>query len=119
MFLARHGATVFLTDIDEPTVHAVAAAIEAEHGAGTAFAAPHDVRDEARWQAVIDEAVAAIIVPAHDPPPSEEELREHCSRLLARFKVPTVLAFADELPKTSIGKVRKDVLRKQLEKAGG
>ena len=58
--LARHGATVFLTDIDEPTVHAVAAAIEAEHGAGTAFAAPHDVRDEARWQAVIDEAVAAL-----------------------------------------------------------
>ena len=58
--LARHGATVFLTDIDEPTVRAVAAAIEAEHGAGTAFAAPHDVRDEARWQAVIDEAVAAM-----------------------------------------------------------
>jgi carnitine-CoA ligase len=69
--------------------------------------------------AIRDEAVAAIIVPAHDPPPSEDELREHCSRLLARFKVPTVLAFADELPKTSIGKVRKDVLRKQLEKAGG
>ncbi len=66
-----------------------------------------------------DEAVAAVIVCADDTPPSEEDLREHCSRLLARFKVPTVLAFEDELPKTSIGKVRKDVLRKRLENAGG
>lgn len=65
-----------------------------------------------------DEAVAAVIVSANEAPPSEEELREHCSRLLARFKVPTVLVFEKELPKTSIGKVRKDVLRKQLDSAG-
>lgn len=63
-----------------------------------------------------DEAVAAVIVPAGDTAPTEDELRDHCSRLLARFKVPTVFAFQDELPKTSIGKVRKDVLRGQLEK---
>ncbi|MCW8806545.1 MAG: SDR family NAD(P)-dependent oxidoreductase [Rhodanobacter sp.] len=31
--LARHGALVFLTDIDEEAVYAVAAAINAEHGA--------------------------------------------------------------------------------------
>lgn len=61
-----------------------------------------------------DEAVAAVVVVAPGEAPSVEELREHCGRLLARFKVPTLLVFKDEMPKTSIGKVRKDVLRKEL-----
>ena len=46
--LARHGATLFLTDIDGEAVRAVAASLDAEHGPGTAHAAPHDVRGEAR-----------------------------------------------------------------------
>ena len=58
--LARHGAKVFLTDIDEPTVRAVALSLNEEHGAGTAHAAVHDVRDEARWQTVLAEAVGAM-----------------------------------------------------------
>jgi crotonobetaine/carnitine-CoA ligase len=61
-----------------------------------------------------DEAVAAVVVLESDAAPSEDELREHCSSLLARFKVPTVVVVEDQLPKTSIGKVRKDVLRKNL-----
>jgi carnitine-CoA ligase len=62
--------------------------------------------------AIRDEAVAAVIVRAGAL--TVEEVAEHCRARLARFKVPTVVEFADELPKTSIGKVRKDVLRKQL-----
>jgi NAD(P)-dependent dehydrogenase (short-subunit alcohol dehydrogenase family) len=58
--LARHGAKVFLTDIDEPTVHAVAASLEAEHGVGTAFAAVQDVRNESRWAEVLAQAVRAM-----------------------------------------------------------
>ena len=58
--MARHGAKVFLTDIDGPEVHATAAAIEAEHGDSTIFSAVHDVRDEVRWQAVLAEAVQAM-----------------------------------------------------------
>jgi crotonobetaine/carnitine-CoA ligase len=64
--------------------------------------------------AIRDEAVAAVIVPAAAGAVSAEDVAEHCRTRLARFKVPTVVQFADELPKTSIGKVRKDVLRRQL-----
>ena len=48
--LAAHGARVFLTDIDIETVEAVARSINADHGAGTAFSAHHDVRDETQWR---------------------------------------------------------------------
>lgn len=58
--LAAHGAKVFLTDIDEAAAHAVAHSLDAEHGAGTAFAARHDVRSEERWVEVLREADAAM-----------------------------------------------------------
>jgi crotonobetaine/carnitine-CoA ligase len=62
-----------------------------------------------------DEAVAAVIVPVEGADPSSEEIVEYCRQRLSRFKVPTIVAFEPELPKTSIGKVRKDELRKKLE----
>ncbi|MDE2307897.1 MAG: glucose 1-dehydrogenase [Xanthomonadaceae bacterium] len=58
--LARHGAMVFLTDIDEAAVRAVAASINAGHGATVAWAAMQNVRDEERWQSVLAEADAAM-----------------------------------------------------------
>ena len=58
--LARHGARVFLSDIDEPTVREVAETLNAEHGDGTAFAAHQDVRNEARWRETLAEAAAAM-----------------------------------------------------------
>jgi carnitine-CoA ligase len=61
-----------------------------------------------------DEAVAAVVVTATPGALSAEDVIDHCRERLARFKVPTIVEFAGQLPKTSIGKVRKDVLRKQL-----
>ena len=60
--LAAQGAKVFLTDIDAETAAAVARAIDAEHGPGTAFSARHDVRDEAQWRATLEAANTALIV---------------------------------------------------------
>jgi NAD(P)-dependent dehydrogenase (short-subunit alcohol dehydrogenase family) len=51
--LARHGAQVLLTDVNGEGAAANAAAIDAELGAGTAFAMAHDVTDEAQWDAAI------------------------------------------------------------------
>lgn len=51
--LAREGARVLLTDINAAGVAAQAQAIEAELGAGTAFALRHDVTSEADWDAAI------------------------------------------------------------------
>ena len=41
-----------------------------------------------------------------------DQLIAFCAERLAKFKVPTIVRFAEALPKTSIGKVRKDELRK-------
>lgn len=65
-----------------------------------------------------DEAVAAVIVVADGADLDEAEVTAYCQERLSRFKVPTIVAFETELPKTSIGKVRKDELRKKLEQSG-
>jgi NAD(P)-dependent dehydrogenase (short-subunit alcohol dehydrogenase family) len=58
--LARHGAKVFITDVDEAAVQAVAAEINREAGAQIAWAAKQDVRDEALWQRLLEEAARAM-----------------------------------------------------------
>jgi crotonobetaine/carnitine-CoA ligase len=68
--------------------------------------------------AIRDEAVAAVIVLASGASASQEDIRAHCGVRLARFKVPTVIVFRQQLPKTSIGKVQKAALRRELSAAG-
>ena len=54
--LARHGARVLCTDINEAGAKATAAAIDQEFGGGAAFGLKHDVADPAQWDAAIDAA---------------------------------------------------------------
>jgi acyl-coenzyme A synthetase/AMP-(fatty) acid ligase len=57
--------------------------------------------------------VRAIVVP-RDREPGEDlarELQEHCKRLTAPYKFPRIVDFAEELPKTSSGKIRRALLR--------
>ena len=58
--LARHGAQVFLTDLDAAAVGAVAERINAQLNAAVAWSAVQDVVREARWQSVLAEANAAM-----------------------------------------------------------
>lgn len=58
--MAREGAKVTVTDVNGGGAEAVAASINEEHGAGTAFAWQHDVTDEARWQEVLQAAHDAM-----------------------------------------------------------
>jgi NAD(P)-dependent dehydrogenase (short-subunit alcohol dehydrogenase family) len=51
--LAREGARVLLTDLQGDAAHAQADAINAELGAGTAFAMHHDVTNPDHWDAAI------------------------------------------------------------------
>jgi NAD(P)-dependent dehydrogenase (short-subunit alcohol dehydrogenase family) len=55
----KEGAKVALTDVNADGVAAVAASINAGHP-GSAFAYGHDVRSEARWKEVLEEAYAAM-----------------------------------------------------------
>lgn len=54
--LARHGARVLVTDINEAGAQATAAAIDAECGAGTGFALALDVTSPDQWDAAIEAA---------------------------------------------------------------
>jgi fatty-acyl-CoA synthase len=48
---------------------------------------------------------------------SEEEILDHCRKLLARFKCPKAVVFA-EIPKTSTGKIQKFRLRELARQLG-
>jgi carnitine-CoA ligase len=60
---------------------------------------------------VHDEAIVAHVVPRPGHHAAPEELLAWCRARLARFKVPGLVVVRDELPRTSVGKIRKDVLR--------
>jgi acyl-CoA synthetase (AMP-forming)/AMP-acid ligase II len=60
-----------------------------------------------RW----GEVPAAHVVLVPDVVVSEEELINFCANRIARFKRPRVVRFVDELPKTNVGKIHKNVLR--------
>jgi fatty-acyl-CoA synthase len=61
------------------------------------------------------EAVTAVIVVRRDDRLTEDQVIEHCQRLLAAFKVPKGVVFLDDLPKNPSGKLLKRELRKRLE----
>jgi long-chain acyl-CoA synthetase len=51
---------------------------------------------------------------------TEEEVIAHCKEKLAAYKVPRLVEFRQELPKTMVGKVlRKELRAEELRKAKG
>ena len=62
---------------------------------------------DTRW----GEVCAAFVVLREGASADSEDLRSHCRERLARFKVPRTVTFVAELPRSSLGKVRKDELR--------
>ena len=57
------------------------------------------------------EAVVAILT--GDSPPSQEEVKLNIKDELARFKQPKMIFTVDQLPRNSMGKVQKNVLREK------
>lgn len=57
------------------------------------------------------ETVLAYIVPVKGQVLTAEEVMAHCRRLLAAYKVPKELFFVDELPKTAVGKIKRNAVR--------
>ena len=57
-----------------------------------------------------------MIVPGQEYPPSRElehEIKEFCNLRLAEYKWIRLIEFAQEMPKTISGKIRKNIMRKQ------
>jgi acyl-coenzyme A synthetase/AMP-(fatty) acid ligase len=57
--------------------------------------------------------VRAVIVPQGREPSDElaRELQEHVKAITAPYKYPRIVEFADSLPRTTSGKVRRAALR--------
>ena len=67
-----------------------------------------DLAGEAIEQAT--ERVKVCVVKSRDTL-TEEEVIEHCRKSLAAYKVPKVVQFYPELPKTNVGKILRRELR--------
>lgn len=59
-----------------------------------------------------DDEIKALVV-LRDLKLQPEGLIDWCSKNLADFKVPRYVEFRNNLPKTPLGKIRKDLLRKE------
>lgn len=62
------------------------------------------------------EAVVAVVVAEPNAGLSEDSLVSTLKMKIANFKVPKRLFFVDELPRNTMGKVQKNLLRQQFEK---
>ncbi|MCB1693743.1 MAG: malonyl-CoA synthase [Pseudomonadales bacterium] len=60
------------------------------------------------------EAVTAVIVPEASGAPSEAEVIAYMKEKLANFKVAKQVFFVDALPRNTMGKVQKNMLRQQF-----
>jgi acyl-CoA synthetase (AMP-forming)/AMP-acid ligase II len=62
----------------------------------------------------LGETVAAVIVAKPGAQPSEAQLVSHCRESLGGFKVPRRFIFAEQLPKSALGKILKSDLRQRF-----
>ena len=58
------------------------------------------------------EALFAVIVPAPGATLSEDDIIAHCRERIGGFKVPRRMAFVAEMPKSAMGKILKNELRR-------
>jgi long-chain acyl-CoA synthetase len=71
----------------------------------TAIGVPHPTRGE---------QVKAFVVLKEGCSATEEEIIDFCKKRLAIYKLPTMVEFREELPKTNVGKILKKKLRVEV-----
>jgi len=77
--------------------------------AAVAEAAAVAAADEERGQVV---RAVVVLRPGHTPGPGlARELQDHCKAQTAPYKYPRIVDFAEALPKTASGKIRRATLR--------
>jgi crotonobetaine/carnitine-CoA ligase len=64
-----------------------------------------------------DEAIMAVIILKPGEKCEEKEIINWCAEKLAKFKVPSFVKFKDDFPRTSIGKVQKNIIKKEETEA--
>lgn len=61
-----------------------------------------------------DEAIVAVVVPTEGASLEADSLIAWCAERLASFRVPERIEFRQQLPRTSVGKIQKNILRNEL-----
>ncbi|MFT6875765.1 MAG: crotonobetaine/carnitine-CoA ligase [Granulosicoccus sp.] len=64
--------------------------------------------------ALRDEAIVAVVVLNAGQHMTGSELIDFCAGKLAKFRVPSQVVFEESLPKTSVGKIQKHLILKEL-----
>ena len=68
--------------------------------------------------AALGEAVAAVVVPRPAAVITERALRDHCRALLSTYKVPALIHFETDLPRTVSGKPDLPRIRREFSPGG-
>jgi long-chain acyl-CoA synthetase len=85
-------------------------AVIAEHP-GVADTAVVGVPDDETGEIVV------AFVTKKDPALTEEAVRQHCKQSMTGYKVPKIVVFKDDLPKSNVGKVLRKDLRDEAQQA--
>ena len=86
--------------------------VVAQHGKVLEVAAigePHEISGE----------VVKICVVKRDPSLTSHELIQHCRKYMTGYKVPKIVEFKDDLPKTNVGKILRRELREEADAKRG
>ncbi len=59
--------------------------------------------------------IVKVCVVKRDPSLTKDELLAHCREHLTGYKVPKIVEFREELPKTNVGKILRRALREEQE----
>ena len=63
------------------------------------------------------EIVVAFVTKKKDQALTEEDVRQHCKLSMTGYKVPRIVVFKDDLPKSNVGKVLRKDLRDDAQQA--
>jgi long-chain acyl-CoA synthetase len=61
--------------------------------------------------------IVVAFVTKKDPSLTEDALRQHCKQSLTGYKVPRMVVFKNDLPKSNVGKVLRKDLRDEAQQA--
>ena len=89
------GFNVFPNEIEE-VIMMLDGVLEA-----AAVGVPHEITGE----------IVKVFIVKKDPDLDEKTIIEHCHKNLTNYKVPKLIEFKDELPKTNVGKILRRELR--------
>ena len=59
---------------------------------------------------ILGQVIKAVVIPRPGGALTPRDVQAHCHRQLASYKIPKIIEFAAELPKTASGKVRRFML---------